>query len=123
MGGGGAAAATARVARRARRCRDFAALDAAVRGSLEPDSHLLPSLPLLPPKRLKLLTDHGSLAFVEQRRAELEVYLRRMWAVPRLTRSRALQEFLGLQEFLAEGAEEPPYGGADKMRLTHTRKY
>ena len=42
-----------------RRFKDFVALDAAVRSSF-PSKHLLSSFPRLPPRHLKLLTDHKS---------------------------------------------------------------
>lgn len=79
-----------------RRFSDFDELDCLVRSVFQ-GHHLSSNLPPLPSKHMKLLMDHTTSDFVEQRRIDLEVFLRRLINVPHVTCDPDLLEFLGLQ--------------------------
>lgn len=59
-------------------------------------NHLQANLPKLPPKRLRLLQDHSSEAFLQERREGLEAYLRKLLALPGTTHKLAFRRFLEL---------------------------
>ncbi|CAM9594734.1 unnamed protein product, partial [Discosporangium mesarthrocarpum] len=59
--------------------------------------HLASSLPCLPPKSYKLLTDHFSPEFVENRRVQLEVYIRKLSMVPHVNTNPDFLEFVGIR--------------------------
>lgn len=55
----------------------------------------LSSLPFLPPKELKLMVDHLQSRFIEKRRLLLEVYLKKIIALPHVAVLDPVLEFLG----------------------------
>jgi hypothetical protein len=77
-----------------RRFSDFDELDCLVR-SVFKGHHLYENLPSLPTKSVKLLTDHLNASFIEERRAKLEAYLRKLCAVPHVVQDPDVLEFLG----------------------------
>jgi hypothetical protein len=61
------------------RRRRYRTMSPQVRGTFYgKNAHLLSSMPALPPKQLKLLVDHSSEPFVEQRRYTLDAYARKL---------------------------------------------
>jgi hypothetical protein len=78
-----------------KRFSDFVELDRKVRSAFA-GSHLLSSLPSLPPKSIKLLNDHTDAAFVEQRRQGLQHYMAKLVALPRIPLNPDVLEFLAL---------------------------
>jgi len=78
-----------------KRYSEIAELDSQVRSAYA-DGHLLSSMPQLPPRQLKLLQDHLSPEFIEQRRHDLEVYLQRLVSLPKVTRNPDLLRFIGV---------------------------
>eukprot|EP00455_Lapot_gusevi_P037453 TRINITY_DN4190_c0_g1_i1.p1 TRINITY_DN4190_c0_g1~~TRINITY_DN4190_c0_g1_i1.p1 ORF type:complete len:315 (-),score=43.67 TRINITY_DN4190_c0_g1_i1:164-1108(-) len=82
-----------------KRYGEFAEFDAALRSYLATQvslSHLIPQLPPLPPKQLKLWVNHLDLLFIEQRRILLEHYLKTLIALPEVNRLRLTLRFLGV---------------------------
>jgi PX domain len=59
--------------------------------------HLYSNLPALPHKSSKLLTDHFTAEFIEQRRLELEVYLQKLAVVPHVAENPDFLDFLDLR--------------------------
>ncbi len=78
-----------------KRFSDFVELDRKVRSAFV-GSHLLSSLPSLPPKSIKLLNDHTDATFVEQRRQGLQHYMTKLVALPRIPLNPDVLEFLAL---------------------------
>lgn len=64
------------------------------------DHHLASSLPHLPPKHLKLLTNHLDAGFLDARRAQLQAYLQRLVAFPHAGANPDLVVFLGVERCL-----------------------
>jgi len=84
-----------------RRFQDFAELDEAVRAALA-GHHLYDSLPQLPPKASKLLYSHSDPAFQEQRRAGLDVFLKRIVDIPRALAIPSTLPFIGIANGIQE---------------------
>jgi PX domain len=59
--------------------------------------HLYSNLPALPHKSSKLLTDHFTAEFIEERRADLEVYLQKLAVVPHVAENPDFLDFLDLK--------------------------
>lgn len=78
-----------------RRYRDFDKLDRLVRSAFA-GSHLLNSLPNLPIKILNPFTDQSDPAFIDNRRQELEVYLKRLIRMPKASNNPDLLRFFSL---------------------------
>ncbi len=66
-----------------KRFRDFDTFNTYIRGAFD-GHHLLSSLPKLPPKHIRLFTDHFAPAFLETRRKRLEVYCNAMARIPKV---------------------------------------
>lgn len=92
-----------------RRFRDFFGVNEQVRSSFK-GSHLLKSLPRPPARRVTLFADHFSDAFIEERRAGLEKFLRDLQAVPRASTNADLLSFLGTMESTRETSVLFPAG-------------
>mmetsp|Transcript_15512 Transcript_15512/g.19852 ORF Transcript_15512/g.19852 Transcript_15512/m.19852 type:complete len:395 (-) Transcript_15512:194-1378(-) len=84
-----------------RRFKDFTSLDAEIRAALK-GNHLSSSLPRLPSKSVKLLTTHSSPEFIEERRADLELYLRKLINMPHVPQMYQLHSFLGIVKTVRE---------------------
>ena len=84
-----------------RRFKEFAELEEAVNASLA-GHHMQSSLPRLPTKQLKLLTDHRDAAFIESRRRELATFARRLVAVPHAASAPSMLPFVGLASRVRE---------------------
>jgi hypothetical protein len=84
-----------------RRFRDFAALDADLRSHIT-DARQLSALPALPPKGIKLFTDHTSPEFVETRRVALAAYLAAVAPIAEAGAAARFHEFLGVSEDCCE---------------------
>ncbi|KAG5190461.1 hypothetical protein JKP88DRAFT_352719 [Tribonema minus] len=84
-----------------RRFAEFDELDALVRsafkGKLDVSHHLYANVPPLPRKRNKLLTDHYTLEFIEQRRCDLDAYLKCLVAIPHTSKNPDIIDFLGIR--------------------------
>ena len=78
-----------------RRYRDFDRLDRLVRSAFA-GSHLLNSLPCLPVKILNPFTDQSDPVFIDGRRQELEVYLKRLIQMPKASSNPDLLRFFSL---------------------------
>eukprot|EP00472_Partenskyella_glossopodia_P009426 CAMPEP_0197514992 /NCGR_PEP_ID=MMETSP1318-20131121/260_1 /TAXON_ID=552666 /ORGANISM="Partenskyella glossopodia, Strain RCC365" /LENGTH=244 /DNA_ID=CAMNT_0043063235 /DNA_START=153 /DNA_END=887 /DNA_ORIENTATION=+ len=76
-----------------KRYRDFAVFDEYLRGSFE-GHHLLQNLPRLPPKQLKLFTDHFSAEFLQQRCQQLEDYVNKLVLIPKVVANPDFIRFL-----------------------------
>eukprot|EP01006_Ploeotia_vitrea_P008533 TRINITY_DN20465_c0_g1_i1.p1 TRINITY_DN20465_c0_g1~~TRINITY_DN20465_c0_g1_i1.p1 ORF type:complete len:190 (+),score=98.31 TRINITY_DN20465_c0_g1_i1:577-1146(+) len=75
-----------------RRFRDFDQLNTLVRSAFA-NNHLLENLPAFPPKYWKMFTDHYSHDFMEQRRADLEVYMNKLVKIPKVCDLPDFQQF------------------------------
>jgi len=84
-----------------RRFRDFSNLDAEIRAALK-GNHLSSSLPILPGKAIKVLHDHKTPEFIEQRRIDLDVYLQKLFNMPHVPQMYQLQSFLGIVKTVRE---------------------
>jgi len=78
-----------------KRFSEFVELDRFVRSAFQ-DSHLLSSIPNLPPRQFKALSNHLSAEFIEKRRTALRHYLRKLVTVPRISSNPDVLEFLGI---------------------------
>eukprot|EP00611_Tribonema_gayanum_P026774 TRINITY_DN645_c0_g1_i1.p4 TRINITY_DN645_c0_g1~~TRINITY_DN645_c0_g1_i1.p4 ORF type:complete len:134 (-),score=53.77 TRINITY_DN645_c0_g1_i1:536-937(-) len=79
-----------------RRFAEFDELDALVRSAFK-GHHLYANVPPLPRKRNKLLTDHYTLDFIEQRRCDLDAYLKCLVAIPHTSKNPDIIGFLGIR--------------------------
>lgn len=77
------------------RFSEFAAFDAALRRALA-KIHMWSNLPALPPRRWRLFVDHTTDAFLEERRAALEAYLRQVLHLPGMVQRGVVRKFLDL---------------------------
>ena len=77
-----------------KRFGQFYDMDQAVKRSLAASGHHNLVLPTLPQKKARFLTDHMDKSFVEQRRALLENYLRRMLHIVPVVRNKEFLLFL-----------------------------
>ncbi|KAJ1462842.1 hypothetical protein M885DRAFT_504237 [Pelagophyceae sp. CCMP2097] len=84
-----------------RRFRDFADLDGAVFAALA-GHHMRSSVPRLPSRQFKMVTDHNDAAFVERRRGQLDDYLRRLVSVPHVLALPASLPFVGVTDHVRE---------------------
>lgn len=78
-----------------RRFRDFVELDESVRAALS-GHHMLSSMPGLPSKRFKFAVDHNDASFLDEREAQLDIYARRLAAVPHAWAAPATAPFFGV---------------------------
>mmetsp|Transcript_13029 Transcript_13029/g.25305 ORF Transcript_13029/g.25305 Transcript_13029/m.25305 type:complete len:297 (-) Transcript_13029:109-999(-) len=83
------------VIRTQKRFSEFVELDRLVRSAFA-NSHMLSSLPELPPKQIKALADHTNQAFIVKRRMALSAYLRKLAKMPRIPCNPDVLEFLGI---------------------------
>ncbi|CAN0068260.1 unnamed protein product, partial [Discosporangium mesarthrocarpum] len=58
--------------------------------------HLRPSLPRFPNKHLKMVVDHRDEAFVNERREELQLYIRSLLQLPHASVLDSTKAFLGM---------------------------
>ncbi|MES1909125.1 MAG: hypothetical protein MHM6MM_001925 [Cercozoa sp. M6MM] len=79
-----------------KRYTQFFAMDEKLRADFRLDVEFLQTMPQLPPRRPKMLSDHMDSEFIEQRRALLEAYLRCMLRVRRIASNATFLEFLGV---------------------------
>lgn len=84
-----------------RRFRDFSELLTEVRRRLK-GHHLYGSLPELPEKHLKMLTDHNNSYFLDQRTSELNNFLTNLFRFPHVPHMTCSKAFLGLMEQVRE---------------------
>jgi hypothetical protein len=84
-----------------RRFRDFDELLTEVKRRLK-GHHLYSSLPRLPDKRAKLITDHNDSHFLLQRSRELKVFLVSLLQFPHVPLMTCTKAFLGLMEQVRE---------------------
>lgn len=85
--------------------RDFDQLDMDIRSVFtEGNAHLKSSVPPLPPKHLKMLTDHMADSFIEDRRNDLNIYMQRLVGMPRVERNPDMHLFLFGKHLGKEGA-------------------
>jgi len=94
-GGGGGEGGREREVVVLRRYRDFDKLDRLVRSAFA-GSHLLNSLPCLPIKILNPFTDQSDPIFIDARRQELEMYLKRLIQMPKASSNPDLLRFFSL---------------------------
>ena len=80
-----------------RRFRDFSELNSGIKQNLK-GHHLRRSLPSLPKKQLKLMTNHQDLEFISERSNQLSQYLRDLVLVPHVSEMTILKSFLGLMD-------------------------
>jgi len=75
----------------------FYDMDLALRTSFANDPDALAQLPPPPERKSKLWTDHLSPAFVEERRALLENYLKKLIRIEKVVRNPEFLEFIGVK--------------------------
>ena len=90
-----------------KRFSEFVDLDRLVRSAFS-NSHLLSSIPSLPPKQSKLLVKHLDPHFIEGRRIGLETYLRKLLALPRIPQNPDVLQFLGIVPTFTTSSTSPP---------------
>lgn len=76
-----------------RRFKDFETLNTAVRAFFA-SNHLLNNVPLLPTKYPKMLYDHFTQEFLQQRAQQLQEYMRKLVQVPKVAMNPELRQFL-----------------------------
>lgn len=84
-----------------RRFRDFSELLTEVKRRLK-GHHLYSSLPELPEKHLKILTDHNNSYFLDQRLQQLKTFLVNLFRFPHVPHMTCSKAFLGLMEQVRE---------------------
>lgn len=84
-----------------RRFKDFAELNSQVKQNLK-GHHMRSSLPAFPEKTSKLLADHLDPFFIADRKAKLQIYLRRLIDIPHAAEMTCVKSFLGLMEQVKE---------------------
>mmetsp|Transcript_20267 Transcript_20267/g.29048 ORF Transcript_20267/g.29048 Transcript_20267/m.29048 type:complete len:425 (-) Transcript_20267:892-2166(-) len=84
-----------------RRFRDFAELNSQVKQNMK-GHHLRWSLPPLPEKPLKAMTDHNDPAFIQDRSAKLERFISMLVSVPHVSEMICVRAFLGLMDQVRE---------------------
>lgn len=84
-----------------RRFRDFSELLTEIQRRLK-GHHLYSSLPELPVKHLKILTDHNNSYFLDQRMSELKIFLLNLFRFPHVPHMTCSKAFLGLMEQVRE---------------------
>ncbi|GBG26089.1 Hypothetical Protein FCC1311_023092 [Hondaea fermentalgiana] len=89
-----------------KRFSEFVELDRLVRSAFA-TSHLLSSLPTLPPRQIKALADHTNQAFIVKRRMALSAYLRKLAKMPRIPCNPDVLEFLGILPQMAPSNVAP----------------
>ena len=80
-----------------RRFKEFADLNSQIKQNLK-GHHLRWTIPPLPDKPLKQMTDHRDPQFIEDRRANLETYIQAMVAVPHVSNMICIKAFLGVMD-------------------------
>lgn len=98
-----------------RRFRDFHLLNEALKAAYRGNS-LLGSFPALPPRGIKLLSDHLAPDFINKRQWQLNDYLHKMAHVPRIRTNPDWLTFLGLIDQVRETSALFP-GGALGLAL------
>lgn len=73
----------------------------------------------LPPKRLKLFTDHSSPAFIEERRVLLESFLQSLLKVPALAKSEPVVNFLNSDKQVSKAEKKKEAELPDDVEITH----
>jgi hypothetical protein len=84
-----------RVARKSRRFKDFFDLQEDVSSAFV-GNHLSNSLPRLPRRGVKIISDHLDPLFVEGRRMELQSFLRSLVKIPRVSNNPEFLQFIGM---------------------------
>ena len=84
-----------------RRFRDFFDLLTEVKRRLK-GHHLYSSLPELPEKHFKMMTDHNDSYFLDQRMTELKTFLLNLFRFPHVPHMTCSKAFLGLMEQVRE---------------------
>lgn len=80
-----------------KRFGQFYEMDQALRATFQGDPDFLASLPPPPPRKIKLLQDHMDPGFVEERRALMENYLRRLVRIERVVKDDKFLEWMGVR--------------------------
>ena len=84
-----------------RRFKDFADLNSQVKQNFK-GHHLRSSLPPLPEKLLKITTDHLDPAFIQDRKAKLDCFLRDLVQIPHVADMTCVKAFLGIIDQIRE---------------------
>jgi len=84
-----------------RRFREFAELNSQVKQNLK-GHHMRETLPPLPEKPLKILTDHKDPAFIQERCRKLEQYLSALVLVPHVSKMVCIKSFVGVMDQIRE---------------------
>jgi len=84
-----------------RRFKDFVNLNSDIRQHFK-GHHLLSSLPSLPERKSKMMTDHNDPAFLTERETQLQTYLTSLIRVPHVSDLTSTKAFLGLMEKVRE---------------------
>ena len=84
-----------------RRFKEFAELNSQCKQNLK-GNHLRSSLPPLPDKPLKITTDHSDANFINQRKIELNNFLRQLISVPHVSEMNCLKAFIGIINHVRE---------------------
>lgn len=84
-----------------RRFKDFAELNSSVKQNLK-GHHLRSSIPLLPTKEFKLMTDHQDPEFISERLVQLNMYINELIRVPHVAEMTCTKSFLGIMDQVRE---------------------
>jgi hypothetical protein len=84
-----------------RRFRDFVDLQVEVKRRLK-GHQLYNDIPELPDKHIKAITDHNNSGFLDQRQAELNQFLQRLFDFPHVPQMTCSKAFIGLMEQVRE---------------------
>ena len=84
-----------------RRFKDFSELNSSIKQNLK-GHHLRSSLPNLPEKQIKIMTDHQDPEFITERSQQLSQYLRDLVCVPHVCDMTVTKSFLGLMDQVQE---------------------
>jgi len=82
-----------------KRFGQFFDMDTALRGWAKLNHpQLLKEMPVVPQRKSKVIFDHSSIKFVEERRALLEHYMNKLLLLPELANSDIFMNFAGIKE-------------------------
>jgi len=89
-----------------KRFSDFVTLDRDIKSAFQ-GSHMISSMPTLPPKNIQVFSNHSQPAFIAKRKAGLDIYMRKILSLPRVVNNPYVMQFLGIIPAFAS-SDAPP---------------